>query len=119
MTDVDSAKIPIFVDEEVYDVNGVKDCADENWFGDEAMKLELVCNKGKVAGPELAKYSSKNRASTSILWKHVTWSHRIDHLHQCPSNDSRSPVGEKLEIEISPKSRVEFDTHVKVVQYWS
>jgi hypothetical protein len=30
MTDVDSAKIPIFVDEEVYDVNGVKGCADEN-----------------------------------------------------------------------------------------
>jgi len=60
MTDVDSAKIPIFVDEEVYDVNGVKGCADKNWFGDEAMQLVLVCNKGKVAGPELAEYSNKN-----------------------------------------------------------
>jgi hypothetical protein len=30
MTDVDSAKIPIFIDEEVYNINGVKSCADKN-----------------------------------------------------------------------------------------
>jgi hypothetical protein len=59
MTDVDSAKIPIFVDEEVYDVNGVKGRADKNRFGDEAMQLVLVCNKRKVAGPQLAKYSKE------------------------------------------------------------
>jgi hypothetical protein len=46
VTDVDGAEIPVFVDEEIYYVDGVEGCGDNDGFGDEAMELVLVCDEG-------------------------------------------------------------------------
>ncbi len=48
MADVNSAQIPILVDEEIHNVNGVKEGCYQNGVCDIAMNLILVCNEGEV-----------------------------------------------------------------------
>jgi hypothetical protein len=53
----------------------VKGGADDDWFGDKAMQLILIGNKGKVADLELARYSNRKqveRYHASRLWE-STW----------------------------------------------
>lgn len=48
VADIDGAKIPIFVDEEVNHVDGVKSRGEKDRLGDVAMKLVLVCNERQI-----------------------------------------------------------------------
>ncbi len=48
MADVNSAQIPVLVDEEVHNVNGVKESCYQDGVCDVAMNLILVCNEGEV-----------------------------------------------------------------------
>jgi len=49
MADVDSAEIPILIDEEIHHIQTLKDGADNDRIGNIAMKLMLISNKGSVA----------------------------------------------------------------------
>ncbi len=49
VADIDGSEVPVFVDEEVDDVDGVEERADEDGLGDEAMELVLVGDEGEVA----------------------------------------------------------------------
>jgi len=46
VADVDGTEIPIFVDEEIYYVEGVESCGYNDGFGDEAVELVLVGDEG-------------------------------------------------------------------------
>lgn len=49
VANIDGSKVPVFVDEEIDHVYCVKQCSDEDGFGDIAMKLILIGNERKVA----------------------------------------------------------------------
>lgn len=49
VADVDGSEVPVFVDEEVDDVENVEGCADENCIGYVAVQLVLVGNEGEIA----------------------------------------------------------------------
>jgi hypothetical protein len=50
VTNVDSAKIPIFVDEEIHHVDGVEEGRDQHGFGDVTVDLILIRNEGGITG---------------------------------------------------------------------
>jgi hypothetical protein len=49
VADVDGAKIPVFVDEEIDDVGGVENGRQEDGVGDVAVELVLVGDEREVA----------------------------------------------------------------------
>lgn len=50
VADVDGAEVPVFVDEEVDDVDGVEEGGNEDRVCDMAVSLVLVGDEGEVAG---------------------------------------------------------------------
>lgn len=60
VADVNGAEVPVFVDEEVYDVDCVEDRGDDDRLGDEAVELVLVGHEGEVT--EMKSILFKKRA---------------------------------------------------------
>lgn len=99
MANIDGPQVPILVDEEVNNVDSVKECGYQNRIGDAPVKLVLVCNEGEV--------------TASILAFQI--SNHVHNLHQGPSNYAWATVSPEFEVKVSSESGVKFNTHVDVV----
>jgi len=73
---INSPEVPIFVDEEIDDVDSVECGGNDDGFGDEPMELVLICDEGDVAGSInylchvmslLSRYSEKEKVSRCII----------------------------------------------------
>jgi hypothetical protein len=56
---IDGSEIPVFVNEEVHNVNGVENGRDQDRFSDVSMVLILISNEREVTGAELVQFSDQ------------------------------------------------------------
>lgn len=142
MTDVDSAEIPIFVDEKVDDVDCVKNINNDDRVCDVAEFLVLVGGEGKItnqmvsitsAGSDPLRRRSRWRSGVTRDLRSVAKNAPTEptsrtprfpsspqlrgkgYSHQRPRHNPRPSIMKQLKIKPLPNPGVELNPHIEII----